>query len=267
MIRVLSLVMFSLVTISMIGCNSPNEPTADGALFTGHVIVLDSCNKQGASGGVKVEIPELGLTMLTDEAGRYSFTTSNVQRYYSLRFSKPGHYTCRNIIYATFNEDSAHYEMSRAEIYKVFDFSGEIVDSIAYVREFQQTYRDSTYVDQDGVLVTKSVVGDSINASRYIFQLVGVDAQGRRTNWVEPRLVWSKSPNFDLADTTSYESIYEYNGPNATYHRVTVYAYTFLEQGLQAGDKIYVAATGVGKCWTGLKYGARKSDVQEMVLR
>jgi hypothetical protein len=267
MIRVFSLVMFSIVAISTIGCDSPNEPTVGGALFTGHVVVLDSCNKQGAGGGVKVEIPELGLTMLTDSSGRYSFTTSNIQRYYSLRISKLGHYTSRNFIYASYNEDSAHYVMSRAELYKVFDFSGELVDTIGYVREFQPTYRDTTYVDQNGVLVTKSVVADSINASRYTFKLVGIDAQGRRTNWVEPRLLWSTSPNIDLSDSTSYQSVSEYNGWDATYHRVTMYESEFFAHGLRSGDKIYIAASGVGKCWTGLKHGAKRSDVRELVLR
>jgi hypothetical protein len=257
--------------LTFVACDQPNDPNdSDGqsALFTGVVSAYNGCGGPVVGPGVRVDIPELGLSVLTDDSGRFSFRTNNVQRYYSIKLSKAGYYIARNNIGASFSEDSGHYIMGRMEVYKVFDYSSEFVEPMEYIRAYQQTYRDTSYLDQNGVLVTKYLVEDSIDASQYRFKLVGIDEQGRKTNAVMPRLLWSRSPNIDPTDSSTYtESVWEYSGIDATYAVIHLPAYTLANNGLKAGDKIYVAGTGVGRCGEGFKYGKKRSEVQEVVVR
>jgi hypothetical protein len=259
----ITLLCLGLFAIS--SCRLPSEPEY---LIRGEVAIYADCEMPVDASGVRVEIPELGFVTTTDAQGRYSFTTSEFRQYYKAIFSKPGIYDTAAYIYPGF-VDSASYKTWQVKLYQHFDFSGAIVGQPVFTKYTGYNWKDTTVIDENGVLVKGQVAVDSTDMSWYKIAAVGINELGQQTMLVRPRILVSTNPNIDALDRSTYIlSLYEeLLDPTVAPQMIKLPVQELHKAGLRKGDKFYLSATGVSRCAPfHIEAGTKRSDVIERVL-
>jgi hypothetical protein len=239
------------------------------ATMSGRVEVYNDCQSPVSAAGVKVEIPEIGVSMMTDANGIYTFKTSNVQRYYRMRITREGTYSAPYIDnYAGFVEDSGRYIINTYRLYTHFDYSGEVKPTVGFKWLKYPSVKDTIVYDQNGDSTVMQVAGDSLDYSQYIFSIVGLNGNNSRSNRVIPVIFISDRPTIDPLDPSTYVAVSGAGNASTSFQDVPIMQASLELAGIKSGQKFYVAAGGMSTCsGTVSMFGTRVSPVMEVVRR
>lgn len=279
--RALLFIALSVFLFAAASCDDGSNPTGGGsdtiyvvdstklATMSGRVEVYRDCESPVSARGVKVEIPELGVSVMTDDSGWYTFKTSNVQRYYRMRITREGTYSSPYVdSYAIYVEDSGRYMITTHRLYTHFDYSGELKGDVTYKHLKYPAWKDTTIYDSNGDSTVVQVPGDSLDYSQYIFSVVGLNGNNNRSNRVAPVIFVSDKPGIDPLDPSTYVTVSATGSGSMSYQDVSVMQSSLELGGIKSGQTFYAAAGGMSTCSGNVAmFGTRLSPVIEVVRR
>jgi hypothetical protein len=234
---------WSLVSLSSCRDEIIGPPTHDTLVVidTGHphatvegkVTIMDRCLPSQTQGGILVEVPELGLSAVTDANGNFKFDTLPLR---SLRFvcSHEGTYTATVINFPMSLLDG-RFVLPTISLHQPNNYSGRLVGDAIFKRFYVKVYRDSIYQGADGDWYTTKVFADSVEDGQVTFQAECLD-ENNKVYTGTPILYVSRIKQIDPTDSTTY--LFTVRGSALAIKRKVAKQY-----GIEPYEAIYVAAS------------------------